>query len=538
MPNYSDITIVAVLDNNGELHKINYEQLANLPSSMKNPHALIIFGQRYDGSNETTIIPTLATSTERGCVMPATKTPDMTQEVGVDSVGKLYTKEITVDQTVTAFSANPVSSNGVRNYIEGNNVQINQTIQTTKEELENTSNTRYNELRGGLTNVSNDVDTFKKTTSSSIESLKTAIKSNSDNIEVNKNGIEQLNKNATILFSRIDENDKNTNINKQDIGELKPKVTQLQTDMQEVKSRSLGYYFNTESQLLSWLSDEGNIAMLGVGTCLYIKGNTSIHYVWNGTSAEKVSILTEVAGGYMTCINPSGTGYISMNKNQAASYSAAFGLDNIAGGSYSFVSGCGMRLTNQGQAGVGKYNAQPKPDEMFTVGYGKDNDNRQTVYYISSDGASHQIGDVTAYDESLDAPISVDASKARTVCTIANIPENVAVVMDWDEFLSTVTLNDVAEYTFVYNDGHWSSPSYDFAYIIDQQVQYNPISAIGITFDYTDGRVAEVPIDFVDGDTIVVYAPLQKTISLRRLYNTVSSLGLYVDEDGDVCQED
>lgn len=110
--------------------------------------------------------------------------------------------------------------------------------------------------------------------------------------------------------------------------------------------------------------------------------------------------------------------------------------------------------------------------------------------------------------------------------------------MDWDEFLSTVTLNDVAEYTFVYNDGHWSSPSYDFAYIIDQQVQYNPISAIGITFDYTDGRVAEVPIDFVDGDTIVVYAPLQKTISLRRLYNIVSSLGLYVDEDGDVCQED
>ena len=77
MQNYSNITVVAVLDNNGELHKINYEQLSNLPSSMKNPHALIIFGQRYDGSSETTITPSLATSTTRGCVMPVAKTSEM-----------------------------------------------------------------------------------------------------------------------------------------------------------------------------------------------------------------------------------------------------------------------------------------------------------------------------------------------------------------------------------------------------------------------------------------------------------------------------
>lgn len=122
--------------------------------------------------------------------------------------------------------------------------------------------------------------------------------------------------------------------------------------------------------------------MLGVGTCLYIKGNTSIHYVWNGTSAEKVNILIEVVGGYMTAINPSGTGYISMNGNEVASDSAAFGSDNATHGAYSFVSGHGMNLANECQAGVGKYNAKPKADEIFTVGYGKDNDNRKTIHYI------------------------------------------------------------------------------------------------------------------------------------------------------------
>lgn len=81
----------------------------------------------------------------------------------------------------------------MRNYVENNNIQINQTIQATKEELEETSNTRYSELRGELTTVSNDVDNFKKSTSSSIESLQTSIKTANDNIETNKTGITQLN---------------------------------------------------------------------------------------------------------------------------------------------------------------------------------------------------------------------------------------------------------------------------------------------------------------------------------------------------------
>lgn len=520
MPSYSNVTVVAVLDNNGELHKINYEQLANLPSSMKNPHALIIFGQKYDGSNETTITPSLATSTVRGCVMPVAKTSEMNQDVGIDSAGKLYTKGVTVDQVVTAFSTNPVSGDGVRNYVTNNTTQINQTIQSVKEEVEKSSEERYNELRGELT-----------TSEKSIDELKTSIEDANKKIASNKSDIDDLKTSNSRLASRVTTNEENINTNKQNI-------TDLQTDLQEVKSRNIGYYFSSESVLLSWLSNKENQKLLGVGVCLYITGDTSVHYVWNGTQAEKVTILTDIVGGYMSKENPTGTGYIVMNNCTVASNSAAFGEDNAAQDLYSLVSGKGITSVNEYQTAVGRYNADSKEDEVFTVGYGDDDTHRKTIHYIGSDGTSHNIGDVTAFDENLDAPISADTSKARTVCTIANMPENVKATTDWDEFLSTVTLNDVAEYIFVYNGGHWNSSSYDFAYVSDQQTQYYPIEAVGITFDYTDGRIAEVPIDFVDGDTITVYAPLQKTISLREVYNTVNAMGLYVDEDGDVCQED
>nr|DAH55406.1 MAG TPA: hypothetical protein [Caudoviricetes sp.] len=92
-------------------------------------------------------------------------------------------------------------------------------------------------------------------------------------------------------------------------------MQELQDGLAEVKSRNIGYYFESESLLLQWLSNGDNIKKLGVGVCLYIRGNTSVHYVWNGSSAERVAILSEVVGGYMTAKNPTGTGYISMNDN-------------------------------------------------------------------------------------------------------------------------------------------------------------------------------------------------------------------------------
>lgn len=538
MADYSNITVVAVLDSNGELHKINYEQLANLPSSMKNPHALIIFGQRYDGSNEVTITPTIATTSSVGCVKPVAKTSDMTQDVGIDASGKLYTNGFTVDQVVTAFSSNPVSSDGVRNYVMNNTTQINQTIQQTKNDIKQESDKKYNELRSELTTTESAIDDLKTSVNSDIGAVKSSIEDTNKQVSTNKSDIDALKTSNNNLSSRVQTNEQNINYNKQDIADIKPKVTQLQSDLKEVKSRNIGYYFDSEFDLLAWLRNTSNTALLGVGVCLYITGNTSIHYIWNGTSADRVVMISDVVGGYMTAQNPTGTGYITMNNNQVASDSAAFGRDNVAQDLYSFVSGHGIETSNEAQAAVGRYNALSKDDEIFTVGYGSDNEHRKTVHYVSSSGTAHQIGDVTAYDESLDSPMSVDVSKARTIYTVSNIPDNVKPVVDWDTFISAVTLNSDAEYAFVYNDGHWSSTSYEFSYVSDQQTQYKPIGIIGITFDYKDGRISEVPIEFADGDTITVYAPLQKTISLRNLYNTVNSLRLYIDEDGDVCQED
>lgn len=538
MPNYSNITVVAVLDNNGELHKINYEQLANLPSSMKNPHALIIFGQKYDGSSETTITPSLATSTTRGCVMPVAKTSEMIQDVGVDATGKLYTKGFTVDQVVTAFSTNPVSSDGVRNYVTNNTVQINQTIQQTKEEIEQASKTRDTNLQKEIDTVETSVQDLQTSTREKFKQLDDHISSADKISKQYASDISDLKTANSTLTNRVTTNEQDIQFNKDDITSLKPQVSQLQDDLDEVKSRNIGYFFSSISAMNTWLANDDNKRLLGVGVCLYITGNTSLFFVWNGTQAIQVNILNDIAGGYLSATNPAGSGYFKMNNNEISSGAAAFGFDNIAGGLYSFVAGHGVSANNEAQSVVGKYNATPKSDEMFSVGAGTDAENRKTVYAVTNEGTSRSYGDVTAFDDDLDALESVDKGKAKITTTISNMPDNVKVGVNYDYLVSEVTQNNLFIYTFTYTDGHWSSPCYDFSYIANQQTQYYPIDNVGISFEYKDGQIAEIPIDFVDGDTITVYAPLQKTISLREVYNTVSAVGLYVDEDGDVCQED
>lgn len=79
--------------------------IKNKIGSLKNPHALTFTGavnDTYDGSVAKTInIPTgsggseytlpVATSTTLGGVKPVSKTSEMSQDVGVDENGKLYT---------------------------------------------------------------------------------------------------------------------------------------------------------------------------------------------------------------------------------------------------------------------------------------------------------------------------------------------------------------------------------------------------------------------------------------------------------------
>jgi hypothetical protein len=439
MPNYSNITVVAVLDNNGELHKINYEQLANLPSSMKNPHALVIFGQRYDGSSETTITPSLATSTTRGCVMPVTKTSEMTQDVGVDAAGKLYTKGLTVDQVVTAFSTNPVSSDGVRNYVTNNTVQINQNIQRTKEEIEQASKTRDTNLQNEIDTVETSVQDLQTLTQQKFKQLDDHI-SDADKVsEQYASAISDLKTANSALTDRVTTNEQNIQFNKDDITSLKPQVSQLRDDLDEVKSRNIGYFFSSISAMNTWIANDDNKRLLGVGVCLYITGNTSLFFVWNGTQAIRVNILDDIAGGYLRATNPTGTGYFKMNNNVISSGAAAFGFDNIAGGLYSFVAGHGVSANNEAQSVVGKYNATPKSDEMFSVGAGTDAENRKTVYVVTDEGTSRSYGDVTAFDEDLDVPESVDKSKAKISITISNMPDNVKVRVDYDYLVSEVT---------------------------------------------------------------------------------------------------
>ena len=98
------------------MHKVDYEQLANLPDSMKNPYTITIFGQSYDGSNQVTVEVPIANSSTLGCVKPIAKTSTMTREVGVDSNGRLWTTILTVDSVVTSGSDHAVSSNAVWNY--------------------------------------------------------------------------------------------------------------------------------------------------------------------------------------------------------------------------------------------------------------------------------------------------------------------------------------------------------------------------------------------------------------------------------------
>ena len=72
----------------------------------------------------------IANSTTLGGVMPVTKTDDMTQEVGVDSEGKLYTAPgsggggVTVVQDLGTSTTAVISQNGINNLLRGNNALL------------------------------------------------------------------------------------------------------------------------------------------------------------------------------------------------------------------------------------------------------------------------------------------------------------------------------------------------------------------------------------------------------------------------------
>lgn len=604
---------------------------------MKNPHALIIFGQRYDGSNEVNVTPSIATESSAGCVKPVAKTSDMTQNVGVDGSGKLYTKGVKVDGSVTAFSENAVSGNGVYQYGNQLVTQMQSLVNTTKQNIDNeqaverkkitdsldTTNATVEQLKtsvqkntsdisileasvnqakqdisgnsseiikikqknenydteisGIKTDITNQVktlnDTITRTKSEieaditsqvssvntkadnnakSISTLQSGLEAANGDIDTNKNGIaankldigglktrcENIESNVSTNKSSIDElktsvasNLASIQVNASGISELNRKATSQQAQIATLLARSIGGFFESESALLNWIKSVDNTKNLEVGAGLFVNNDTSLYYIWDGNKAIKFVFLSDITGGYLTAINPSGTGQITMNDCSVGSYGAAFGMGNVVRKLHGLASGRGLIVVADGGAAFGKYNATPDDDEMFSVGAGQNDETRQTVHTITESGYSKSTGDVTAFDTGLNAPISADKSKVAVSCSITNKQSNVDVKVDWDSFVTLITRNDAGVYNFVYKDGHWSSDSYNFAYITQQGTYYHSVDVIGISFAYNDSTEGTPTINLVDNDTITVHAPLQKTISLRELYNTVSELYQYVHKE-------
>lgn len=638
MADFSNITIVAVLDNNGELHKIDFEQLANRPQSMKNPHALIIFGQRYDGSNEVTVTPSIATTSSAGCVKPVAKTSSMTQDVGIDNAGKLYTKGVQVDSTVTAFSENAVSGNGVYQY--GNNLvtQMQSLVNTTKQNIDkeqaaerkkitdslDTTNTTVEQLKtsvktntddisalktsvnqakqdissnsseitkvkqknesqdteisGIKTDITNQVkalnDTITKTKNdieadvttqvSAVDTkadnnatsiaalqndLRTAnsnISTNKDNIATNKSDISSLKTRCTniekdvftnkssieSIKSDVAQNLASIQVNASGIAELDGKLTSQQVQLTTLLARSIGGFFDSESALLLWVRNPNNTKNLEVGAGLFVNNDTSFYYIWNGTSAVKFVFLSDVTGGYLPVIDPKGTGQFTMNDCVAGSYGGAIGTANTIQQIYGFASGQGLIVSVNGGLAFGEYNETPDDDEIFSVGQGVSDTDRKTVISMSVGGTQNNGGDVVAYSDKHTLGVTCDVSKSSFRYSIAKVDDSIDLAIDYDVFYNHVVPKDDATYVITYANNVWQSDD-----IIDRAI-YSNLSELGITFKYRDGTSGIPSVTFTNGDTITIYAPPQGQISMRDMYTAFSKLHLYVDEDGDICQED
>lgn len=605
---------------------------------MKNPHALIIFGQRYDGSNEVTITPSIATESSAGCVKPVAKTSDMTQDVGIDGSGKLYTKGVQVDGAVTAFSGNAVSGNGVYQYGNQLVTQMQSLVNTTKQNIDNeqaaerkkitdnldTTNAAVEQLKTSVKTNTNDISTLKASVdqtkqdissnsseitkikqkdenqdseisgiktditnqvktlndtitrtkseveaditsqvssvntkadnnAQSISTLQSGLDAANGNIATNQSGIATNKSDISGLKTRCTNIESSVSTNKSSIDELKTsvasnlasiqvnasgivelnnKATSQQAQITTLLARSIGGFFESESALLNWIKSTDNTKNLEVGAGLFVNNDTSSCYIWDGNKAIKFVFLSDVTGGYLTAINPRGTGQITMNDCTAGSYGAAFGSSNTIRKLYGLASGQGLIVVAEGGAAFGKYNTTPDDDEVFSIGCGTSNDNRKTTMSIHDDGLQQNGNDILAFAKNYASDDRCDIPKSKIDILIQNMDGNIYTVIEYDKFYASVAYSETNNYALTYQNGTWqlSNPI--------QKVAYSDLSELGITFRYRDETLGTPSITFTNGDTIKIYAPPQGQISMRDIYTAFNKLHLYVDEDGDVCQED
>lgn len=319
MPSYSDVAIVAVLDNLGQLHEIDYEKLANQPSSIKNPYAITIFGQSYDGSNSVVVTPTIASSSTLGCVKPVAKTSTMGDEVGVDSNGKLYSKSYTIDTSVLRLSANPVSGNAVYNYIEQYTDDLETEMSDLKTQIDTEHAIQYAELKDDITDINSSITIIQSTISNhatSISTLETTVSSTTENIESE----------ITNLTSSVTTNTDNITSLQNAVSSVNTQANTLALAITELQKKDIGRFFSSEEALLSYIG--GSASELTTGEELYVSDNTEFVYVWDGSVALKYLFSQEITESYLSANNPSGTGSFTMNGCQVGTYGIASGVNN------------------------------------------------------------------------------------------------------------------------------------------------------------------------------------------------------------------
>ena len=255
-----------------------------------------------------------------------------------------------------------------------------------------------------------------------------------------------------------------------------------------------------------------------------------MYYIWNGTTTLRFQYIEVPDGGYMVRNNPVGVGSMTMNDCQAGTGSAAFGEGNRVNVSNGFASGEGILVSEDNAFGVGSYNKTPVDNEIFSVGIGTSDTDRKSALRLLSDGFMDVSGDLTIFSSELSPVRYPFTAKCRSSITARNMPGNVVMNVNYDTFYSSVDISEDDTYVLTYSNAGW---------VTGQARSYiNDLSTIGITFAYTDETPGTPSIEFTLGDTITIYAPQQPEVSLRNFYSAFASMGLYVDADGDVCQED
>lgn len=422
---------------------------------------------------------------------------------------------------------------------------LESTIQSVKTEIETDYDEQISGLQQQITSNDGDITALQ----SGLATANQNISSNTTKINGNTSSITALQQRCTTIEGNVSTNTSNisalttrvgtaeSNIQTQTsrVNTLNATVSGHTTQITALQNEENGRFFDTEKALLAWVAVPANTVNLQVGAGLYVNNDNSLYYIWTGTTILRFQYLEVPDGGYMKAQDPTANGSISMNGNITSSYSAAFGSENTANGVNSIVAGIGMNAPNAGMAAFGSYNQTPDDREIFSMGTGSSDTSRKTAFRIFADGCTYSSGDYIAFDEDMSPQGHCDLAQCSVQYTISNMPNECVLSVNYDKFYENVTTySDDYEYMVIYETNiGWSSEN-----LGDDNTYYQNLSNIGISVVYKD-TMEEAPIpQFVYGDKITIYAPPQVEISMRKFNADYRMLRLYVDADGDVCQED